>query len=392
MIRSSLKRLATEALRAADLERDASRVCIYTAPWVMAEGGPLRDGAVAMDHQGRVIATGSATQLREQFSWARSADLSGILMPGFVNAHARLEEGESRRLPQGLGITRKLQALREMRRTDDRLDPDSREAKIRATVRRSVAAGNAAVGDVTDSLRAVPAMGREGLYGIVFHEVGEFSKRRAAKALAAAAIQRARVVPWPDGIRYRLAPHFLFSTAESALRELLQRASAEFPSYAEDLGVLEAGDLLVHMHHASRDVIQQVGQANTPLVLCPRSALHDTGELPPLPSLLEEGCRIALGTDSPASAPDQSVLREAAELHAAFPEVPALALFAAATSGGADALGIDSMGSLEPGKAPGLLHADLGGASTDDPAGWLLRAGNPNLAWIRRSAPPRHAA
>jgi cytosine/adenosine deaminase-related metal-dependent hydrolase len=392
MIRSSLKRLATEALRAADLERDASRVCIYTAPWVMAEGGPLRDGAVAIDHQGRVIATGSATQLRQQFSWARSADLTGILMPGFVNAHARLEVGDSGRLPHSLGITRKLQALREMRRADDRLDPDSREAKIRAAVRRSVAAGNAAVGDVTDSLRAVPAMGREGLYGIVFHEVGEFSKRRAAKALAAAAIQRARVVPWPDGIRYRLAPHFLFSTAESALRELLQRANAELPAYAEDLGVLEAGDLLVHMHQASRDVIQQVGQANTPLVLCPRSALRDTGELPPLPSLLEEGCRIALGTDSPASAPDQSVLREAAELHAAFPEVPALALFAAATSGGADALGLDSMGSLEPGKAPGLLHADLRGATTDDPAGWLLRAGNPDLAWIIRPAPPRHAA
>ena len=392
MIRSSLKRLAQEALRSADLERDASRVCIYSAPWVMADDGPLRDGAVAIDHLGRIIATGPAAQVRAQFSWARSADLGGILMPGFVNAHARLEVGEGDRLPEGLGITRKLQALRAMRKADDQLDPNSREAKIRAAVRRSVAAGNAAVGDVTDSLRAVPAMGREGLYGIVFHEVGEFSKRRAAKALAAAAIQRARVVPWPEGIRYRLAPHFLFSTAEAALRELLARSSAELPTYADELGDLSPDDLLVHLHQASRDVIQRVAEASAPLVLCPRSSLHDTGELPPLPSLLEEGCRIALGTDSPASAPDQSVLREASELHAAFPEVPALVLFTAATAGGADALGLPSMGSLQPGKAPGLLHADLAGATTDDPAGWLLRAGEPNLAWISRPAPPRHAA
>jgi len=392
MIRSSLKRLANEALRAADQERDASRVCVYAAPWVMAATGPLRNGAVAMDHHGRVIAVGPAAELQKQFSWAHSAELDGILMPGFVNAHARLEVGESERLPQGLGLTSKLRALREMRQADDRLDPNSREAKIRAAVRRSIASGNAAVGDVTDSLRAVPSMGREGLYGIVFHDIGEFSKRRAAKALAAAAIQRARVVPWPDGIRYRLAPHFLFSTAEAALRELFHRASSGLPSYAEELGGLDEKDLLVHMHQASREIIEQVGKANAPLVLCPRSALHDTGKLPPLPSLLEEGCRLALGTDSPASSPDQSVLREAAELHASFPEVPTLALFAAATSGGADALGLDSMGSLEPGKAPGLLHANLGSATTDDPAGWLLRTGNPDLVWIRRPAPPRHAA
>jgi len=403
----------------------------------MGSDGPIRDGAVVLDHLGRVIAVGPIAQLRSEFSWARRADLSGILMPGLINAHARLEVGQAERLPEGLGLTRKLRALREMRRADDRLDPDSREAKIRAAVRASVASGNAAVGDVTDSLRAVPSMGREGLYGIVFHEISEFSPRRAAKALAAAAVERARIVPWPEGVRYRLAPHSLYSTAESTLRELFSRAvdkgavtairlaetDAEWDllneggsttralveaatawwdefhppnidplSYVEELGGLSEQVMLVHMNHATREMVQRVGRANAPLVLCPRSALHDTGALPPLPSFLEEGCRIALGTDSPATSPDQSVLREAAELHASFPEIPALTLFAAATSGGADALGLHSMGSLEPGKAPGLLHAELGSSDTDDPAGWLLRAGNPDLSWLSRPGPPQHAA
>mgnify|MGYP001270740920 CR=1 FL=1 len=224
MIRSSIKRLASEALRVALEERDASRICVYTAPWVMGSEGPIRDGAVVLDTYGQILAIGPAAEIRRSFSWARRADMSGILMPGLINAHARLEIGETERLPEGLGLTRKLRALREIRRADERLDPTSREAKIRAAVRRSVASGNAAVGDVTDSLRAVPSMGREGLYGVVFHEISEFSPRRAAKALAAAAVERARIAPWPDGLRYRLAPHSLYSTAESALRELFARA------------------------------------------------------------------------------------------------------------------------------------------------------------------------
>jgi hypothetical protein len=45
------------------------------------------------------------------------------------------------------------------------------------------------------------------------------------------------------------------------------------------------------------------------------------------------------------------------------------------------------MGALEPGRAPGLLHVDTG-STPDDPCGWLLRAGTPDLAWLARPAPP----
>ncbi|MEE2828345.1 MAG: amidohydrolase family protein [Myxococcota bacterium] len=435
MIRDRLKRLAAEALRIAEEERDSSRVRVYTAPWILGAGDPIRDGAIALDHEGRVVAAGPGKDLLHSFEWAQRADLDGILLPGLINAHARLEIGEVDPLPEGLGLTRKLRAIREMLRADERLDPDSREAKVRAAVRQCVASGTAAVGDVTDSLRAVPSMGREGLYGVVFHEVGEFSKRRAAKALAAAAVEKARIVPWPEGVRYRIAPHSLYSTAESALKDLFSRAvdkgvitairlaeteedwdllegdignarslveaaaallddlrplETDPLSYVEQLGGLNEQVMLVHMNHATRDMVERVGAANAPLVLCPRAALHDTGQLPPLPAFLEEGCRIALGTDS--SSADQSVLREAAELHAAFPEIPSLVLLNAATAGGADALSLDSMGSFQPGTTPGVLHADLAGQSTEDPSGWLLRAGNPDLAWLARPAPPHQAA
>lgn len=434
MIRDRLKRLAHEALGRAFEERDASRIRVYTAPWIIdGDGIAIPDGAVVFDADGYVLASGAAPDILVDFRWAQRAELGGILLPGLVNAHAQLELGAvDEALPGGLGLRRKLRALREIRRATDELDPDSREAGIRLAVRQSVAAGNAIVGDRTDSLRAVPAMAREGLYGCVFHEIREFSARRAAKAIAAAAVDRARIVPWPEGIRYRLAPHSLYSTADGAMRDLLGRALEagavtavrlaeteeewdflgregaakaiieaastfleEFAppgidplSYLEQLGGLNERVMLVHMNTATRSMVQKASRAGSPLVLTPRSALHDSGKLPPLVSFLEEGCRIALGTDSPASAPDGSVLREAAELHAAFPEVPAMVLLRAAMQGGADALGIDSVGSFDPGSAPGLLHIDTGGLVPDDPCGWMLRAGTPDMNWLMRPAPP----
>ncbi len=425
MIRDRLKRLAHEALGRALAERDASRVRVYTAPWVIdGDGAAMADGAVVFDADGYVLARGAATDVLADFGWAQRADLGGILMPGLVNAHAQLELGAvDDPLERGLGLRRKLRALREIRRATDELDPDSREAKIRAAVRQSVTAGNAIVGDRTDSLRAVPAMAREGLYGCVFHEIREFSARRAAKALAAAAVDHARIVPWPEGIRYRLAPHSLYSTAESVMRDVFRKALeagvvtavrlaeaddewdlladgakslveaaveaiADPLGYIEELGGLNERVMLVHMNTATRPMVRRAARANSPLVLTPRSALHETGTLPPLVSFLEEGCRIALGTDSPASAPDGSVLREAAELHAAYPEVPAMVLLKAAMSGGADALGIDSAGSFEPGHAPGLLHVDTGDVVPEDPCHWVLEAGTPDLNWLVRPAPP----
>lgn len=431
MIRDRLRRLAAEALSRIEEERDASQLRVITAPWVLpCSGAPIRDGAAVVDSHGVILDCGTQAELLPRFRWAQRADMNGILFPGLVNAHAHLELGGREADIRERGLRGRLRAIRDLRKETEDLDPDSREARIRAAVRQSVAAGTAGVGEVTDSLRAVRSMSREGLYGVVFHEISGFSKRKAAKALAAAAVQRAGIVPWPDGIRYHLAPHSLYSTAGAVVRELLalaleagattaiRLAEAEDElldlggdaaravvdamgtlleevrptdslAYLESLGGLHEQVMLLHMTTASRAMVRQASRAGAPLVLTPRADRLQTDRLPPLVSFLEEGCRIALGTASAGG----SVLREAAELHAAYPEVPSLVLLQAATHGGADALGLHSMGSLQPGKSPGILHADTGRNVPDDPAGWLLRAGEPDLSWMVRPAPPAaHAA
>jgi cytosine/adenosine deaminase-related metal-dependent hydrolase len=431
MIRDRLRKLAGDALKRLEEEQDASQLRIYTAPWVLpGNSAPIRDGAVVFDSEGRVLDCGPSIDLVPRFRWASRADLGGMILPGMVDAHARLELGGAAVPARERGLRGRLRVLKDLRTASDELDSDSRESRIRESVRGSVDAGTAAVGDVTSSLRAVRSMSREGLYGVVFHEIEGFSKRRAAKALAAAAAQRAGIVPWPDGINYRLAPHSLYSTAGVVVKELMGKAlekgavtairlaeaedeqdllefggdaarhladvlgglwdeyvapGVDPGTYLDELGGLHPGVMLLHMTSATRPLVQRASRAGAALVLTPRADLNQTGALPPLVSFLEEGCRVALGTA--AGAERASVLREAAELHAAYPEVPSLVLFNAATAGGADALGLDSMGALEPGRAPGLLHVDTG-STPDDPCGWLLRAGTPDLAWLARPAPP----
>jgi len=411
MIRDRLRRWTLGGSAGLPAPRDRFRVRLYTAPWVLPGAtGPIRDGAIAIDiDDGTVLDVGPREELVPRWRGVNQAELDGMLIPGLVNANARLELTALSRapVPQGIGLRRWLRKVSELRAETDNLDDQSREAQIRAAVRTSLAEGTAAVGEITHSLRPVPAMGREGMYGVVFHEL--MSARRMAKALAAAAVQKAGIIPWPDGVRYRLAADGLRATAKSALKELAEiavEAGAEtVVQMVEDdaeWGLRRAGEtaarefldllhdrmLLIHPLGGGRQVAEQASATGAPVVLCPRSDLHVSGDLPPLVSYLESGCRVALGTDSSSSSPDLSVLREAAELHASYPEVPSMVLFEAATAGGADALGLETMGGLEAGKAPGLLRVDTHGYTPDDPCGWLLRAGNPDLSWLVRAAPP----
>ena len=62
--------------------------------------------------------------------------------------------------------------------------------------------------------------------------------------------------------------------------------------------------------------------------------------------------RVAVGTDSLASAPDLNVFAELATMRALAPTVPAAALLDSATLQGARALGFDAdFGTIEAGKA-----------------------------------------
>jgi cytosine/adenosine deaminase-related metal-dependent hydrolase len=90
--------------------------------------------------------------------------------------------------------------------------------------------------------------------------------------------------------------------------------------------------------------------------VCPNSNIFIENEIPPLKLLIQEGCKIVIGTDSLASNNKLSILEELKTLHLNFPEVLMEDLICWATLNGARALGMeDEFGVIESGKKPGLL-------------------------------------
>ena len=87
-------------------------------------------------------------------------------------------------------------------------------------------------------------------------------------------------------------------------------------------------------------------------VVCPESNRYISGTTPPIKMLRDMGCRIAIGTDSRASARHLSMIENLRLLG----DMPLEELLSWATIDGAKALGMEhKLGSIEVGKCPGLV-------------------------------------
>src|SRR5262249_41589320 len=208
--------------------------------------------------------------------------------------------------------------------------------------------GTAAVGDVTNTLDAVPAMADAGLRGVVFHELLEKDDiEKGGDGVAWALATRDALGVWPTQLQYAMAPHAPYSVTGAMIdrilesidegvpttihvaedREelaLLRDGSGPWPQILRAFGVWDRGGwvpeksplvhlddvgfltrhpppLLVHMVHATRGEIALAKARDATIVLCPRSNLHIGGRLPEVAHMIASGVRLALGTDSLSS-------------------------------------------------------------------------------------------
>ena len=391
----------------------------FTGSWLITgkPGEPaIRDGSLVLDAQGRVLAVGSSAELRAQYPDLSFADQRAVLMPGLVNAHTHLElsalRGHTR---SGGGFGPWVKSMMEKR---GELLPEQDLESIDAGVSELLRAGTAAVGEVTNTLASVEALGTAPLLGRLFHEV--FGMRRETADVMRNMAREGRAnLTLPPNLSYVPAPHTLYSLHPDVVRELVSEARAaglrttlhlsehaaeraflrdgtgpfaeflrarnvdpaDWPppgsspvAYAEALGVLGPDVLAVHLANATRDELARVHALGAPVVLCPRSNLFIELKLPPLYEMLELGIEPALGTDSLASNTTLDVLAEASALRDRFPQVPALRFISMATWYGARALRLEHrVGALAPGLSPGLLAFDLE-HDVPDPAAYVLRS------------------
>ena len=96
--------------------------------------------------------------------------------------------------------------------------------------------------------------------------------------------------------------------------------------FLDDSGFLDARVLAVHGVQMTPADLARLAARGATLVTCPRSNGHTGAGAPPIEDFYASGVRVAVGTDSLASAPDLNVFAELATMRALAPSVPASAL------------------------------------------------------------------
>lgn len=375
----------------------------FTPEWILIGERFERGVSVAVTDDGTIVELGGAP----------GRPVSGIVVPGLINAHTHLELSALAGLvPAGLGLPVWVDVLM-------RLRGGVSDAAVRAAVGRAVLqlieAGTAGVAEVTNSGCAVGALEAARVQGVVHAEVLGIDPADADAALDRVAGFGG---PW---LPVRPSPHAPYSTSGELIRRVVasdgpmasihldedpaertflatgtgpwadfldrigrNRAAFVPPGcspvqWLSQLGVLGPRLALVHGVGFSPDDVAAVAAAGSSVVLCPRSNLHITGRLPDVAGLVDSGVALAIGTDSLASSPDLDVLGELAVLRSRFPGVDPLTWVLAATRGGAAVLGRPDLGVIATGAAPGLLVIDQ---RTDDPAGALCDGSRPRRTWL----------
>lgn len=357
----------------------------------------VRDGVVDVDDHGRISYCGPADSAPAGAAAPeRTRRLGGILLPGLVNAHAH----SPMVLLRGMGGD--LPLLRWLREV---IWPA--EAKLRPEdVRAGMTLGSAEMlsRGVTTSAE------------MYFHadEMAESVLATGARVVLGAPIIDLPGLRWQtmlaeterwidaDGLRFgdgdrveiTYAPHSAYTlpvealeavaasahdrgalvqihVAEAADEDTTQRAEhGSVPQLLEKVGLLRGRLLAAHAVHLSDADIALLARSGAGVAHCPGSNAKLASGIARLTDLRAASVAVGLGTDGPASNDDLDLWEEVqlAAMFARLSTSDATALRAAdalllATRGGAEALGRDDIGALEPGRWADLVHVDL-----DDPA------------------------
>jgi 8-oxoguanine deaminase len=148
-------------------------------------------------------------------------------------------------------------------------------------------------------------------------------------------------------------------------RFCLERFGRRPVAYAADLGWIGDDVWFAHTVYISDEEISLMAETGTGAAHCPSSNMRLASGIAPIVRMLTAGVRVGLGVDGSASNDSSHMLAEARQallLQRVLGGPAALTarqVLELATLGGAQVLGRDDVGSLEPGKAADLVAFDM---------------------------------
>ena len=343
-------------------------------------GGELRRNIViSVDDNRQIVAIDEVASLD---SCASVEFFPGILIPGMINAHCHLElsylHGAIVEGSGFAGFARAIGAVRNNFSTEERL----RAASVADAVMWEQ--GIEAIIDIANDELVMPIKTRSRIeYLTLFEAFGLTTQqldnhRDMTSKWAQSSITPHSTYSLQDGIfrsavkanNTTLSIHFLESKDEvelyhneGSLHQWYDRMGWEcdFLHYATPAERITASItpekrvVLVHGCEATAIDIERIStHFTTPATwaLCPESNRYISGSKPPVELLRTKGAKIAIGTDSLASARELSMV----ENMRLMGDVPLTELLRWATKNGAEAMGLDAkLGSIEVGKKPGIV-------------------------------------
>lgn len=358
---------------------------------------PIVNGYVEYDDDGTVTAVGRCEAISSEKRF-----LDGAIVPGFVNAHCHVELSHLHgKFRKGTGMAGFIDQINELR------DWAGREVKVelvRKWMDKMWSDGVSAMADISNDDSSFEVKASHPMYTRTFLEVfgsephmcegvmNEVTELNAAadaagidaaptphscytmspqllSASAAAGLERGylsyhsqesleeeELIRYGSGAMYENRKRSGMSTppvtGESSLKYFMDRLADARPA------PYDAHVLLVHNVCLSQDDIDAARKVmnNVYWAICPLSNqfIHDA--LPPVRLMRENGLDVMIGTDSLSSNDDLDMVKEMYCLHENFPEVGMNELLSWASLNGARFLSKeDELGSLTPGKKPGLV-------------------------------------
>ncbi len=361
-------------------------------------GKPKKNGILICDDDGTILeVVSTAGKISEQNNLEY---YSGILVPGFVNAHCHLELSFLKnKIPQKTGIGDFAGYINRLRN----LETEKAKPEMHKADRRMWACGIAAAGDVSNSVTSLETKKNSKIYYHTFVESFGFHPARAERAFGFAQLVCEEFRE--NGLPASIAPHASWSVSEPLFEKIMRNAKSEksiltihnqesrgeiqffkdgggsianhlqnnlgidishwAPTGKSSLATVlnfipkENRLLLVHNTFTEKADIDELRKhrpvENTFFVLCPNSNLYIENQLPPVEMFRSEKLNICLGTDSLASNHNLSILDEMLTIQTNFPGIRLEELIGWACLNGARALDIDEKyGSFETGKKPGV--------------------------------------
>ncbi|MFV0445432.1 MAG: amidohydrolase family protein [Planctomycetaceae bacterium] len=324
-----------------------------------------------------------------------------LIVPGLINAHTHLEFSDlAQPLAAGSPFPEWIRTVIQSRR--------QRSTNVEVAIQRgweeSQRAGVTAVGEIATEDATADILARAGAAGIVFREILGLQNEAVPRGL-----NTARQWLQSDGnesaanahcrhsiLQRGISPHAPYSLHPALFQGLIElsvetRAPvamhlAETPEELELLASHSGGlvDLLrsldlwrascfdefrrpldylrelarspralvIHGNYLTTEELDFVAsQPQMSVVYCPRTHAAFGHTPHPWQAMQARGIRVILGTDSRASNPDLSLIRELQFLQQTFPQTPTATLLKMVTSDAAEALGQSQLlGTLSPGK------------------------------------------